>query len=325
MNRKFAIKTVFIAIALILLLAIVYSGLRILESTVFIHQGEETGRQTKWIVRDGTRYFPRQDLKVILLMGIDKDDVVAGDETDKGHAADMIALLIFDEEAEESRVLLLNRDTMVMMDGLNDQGQKDGRYHRQLALSHADGSGREDSCENVRDTVSELLYGITIDHYLSSNMGGIAVLNDGVGGVTVQVTDDFSSIDPSIGMGEVTLHGQQAMNFVRTRKGLGDQLNLSRIERHKTYMNGFLDALREKLKEGSGAALSLFEMVSPYLVTDCSGTVLTDMMDRYADYDLAEIVTIEGENVRGNQFMEFHLDEESLDEVVLRLFYAPKK
>ena len=99
------------------------------------------------------------------------------------------------------QLLLLNRDTMVMMSGLDDLGRENGRYYSQLALSHAYGTGREDSCENVRNTVSDLLYGITIDHYVSMNMGGIAVLNDAVGGVTVQVVDDFSAIDPSIGMG----------------------------------------------------------------------------------------------------------------------------
>ena len=201
MNRKDVMKAAFIGVALILVLVILYSGLQILESTVFYEQQEEVAGETRWIVRDGVRYYPRQDIVVVLLMGIDRKGVITGEDTDRGHTADMIGLLIFDEKAEESQLLLLNRDTMVMMSGLDDLGRENGRYYSQLALSHAYGTGREDSCENVRNTVSDLLYGITIDHYVSMNMGGNAVLHDAVGGVTVQVVDDFSAIDPSIGMG----------------------------------------------------------------------------------------------------------------------------
>ena len=146
---------------------------------------------------------------------------------------------------------------------------------------------------------------------------------DAVGGVTVQVTDDFSTIDPSIGMGEVTLHGQQAVNFVRTRKGLGDQLNLSRITRHETYFQGFISAVQEQMEEDSMFALSLYETISPYIVTDCSGNALTGILERYADYPLVEIVSTEGQNVKGSQYMEYYVDEEKLDELILRIFYAP--
>ena len=324
MNRKSKTKLVFICAALILVLVILYSGLQVLESTVFYSQQEESTVETRWITRDGVRYYPRQDIVTVLLMGIDRDDVVAGDDSDREHTADMIALLVLDEKAQQGKILLLNRDTMVMMSGLDDLGREQGKYFSQLALSHAYGSGREDSCENVRNTVSNMLYGITIDHYVSLNMGGIAAVNDALGGVTVHVTDDFSAIDPSIGMGEVTLRGQQALNFVRTRKGLGDQLNISRMERHKSYFDGFMAALQAKLTEGSRFAFSLYEQAAPYMVTDCSTNVISSMLEKYADYEIVEIVSPEGENIKGERYMEFYADEEALDSLILRLFYAPK-
>jgi LCP family protein required for cell wall assembly len=257
-------------------------------------------------------------------MGIDREGVVTGGPEDRGHTADMQALLIFDEKAETEQLLLLNRDTMVMMSGLDELGREAGQYYAQLALSHAHGTGGTDSCENVRKTVSEMLYGIHIDYYVSMNMGGIVALNDAVGGVTVEVTDDFTQIDPTIGMGQVTLRGQQAYNFVRTRKGLGDQMNVSRMERHKSYFTGLVEALRNKLETEPEFTVSLYEQISPYIVTDCSVNALTGMMERYADYELTEIVSPEGENVRGERYMEFYLDEEKLDALILRLFYAPK-
>lgn len=325
MNRNNRLKAVFGVVALILVVVILYSGLQILESTVLYSQEDEAAPETKWIVRDGVRYYPRQDIVVVMLLGIDREGIVTGGEADGGYAADLITLMIFDEKEQTSSLLFLNRDAMVRMSALDEHGRESGLYYQQLALSHAYGTGREDSCENTRKTVSDLLYGITIDHYVSMNMGGIEILNDLVGGVTVNVVDDFSAIDPTIGMGQVTLRGEQAVHFVRTRKGLGDQLNLSRIERHKAYFNGFMDAFQTKLEESSSFVLSVYEEISPYIVTDCSANVITSMMERYGDYELSQIVSIQGENTRGERYIEFIIDEEKLDEQILQLFYAPKE
>jgi hypothetical protein len=72
-------------------------------------------------------------------------------------------------------------------------------------------------------------------------------------------------------------------------------------------------------------ALKLYENVSPYIVTDCSAETLSGMLDRYADFTLAEVVTPEGESAVVDGHYEFYVDEEKLDELIIRLFYAPKK
>ena len=156
------------------------------------------------------------------------------------------------------------------------------------------------------------------------NMDAIAILNDAVGGVTVNVTEDFSQVDPTITRGQVHLLGDHAVNFVRTRKDVGDQLNLSRIERHKEYIDGFADAFRAKREADPEFMVHAYEEVEPYIVTDCSLNAITGMMDRYGDYAIGEILSPEGENVVGEEYMEFYVDEEKLDELILRLFYAPK-
>ena len=42
------------------------------------------------------------------------------------------------------------------------------------------------------------------------------------------------------------------------------------------------------------------------------------------DYTVAGFVSPEGKNVLGEKYYEFYPDEEKLDELILRLFYAPK-
>ena len=237
----------------------------------------------------------------------------------------MNVLLIFDEVKGECNVLQLNRDTMLEIPVLGLGGKQVGTYYGQLALSHTYGTGLADSCENTRKAISDFLYGISIDYYVAMHMDAITILNDAVGGVTVNVTEDFSAVDATIEMGEMTLQGEQAINYVRTRKNVGDQLNISRIQRQEGYMNGFIAAFREKRAADPEFILAAYEQVQPYLVTDCSANALSGMLDRFSQFKVNEVVTPEGENVLGEEYYEFYADEEKLDALILRLFYAPKK
>ena len=283
----------------------------------------ESGRKT--ITVNGTDYFPRQDITVVLLMGIDTtgEMVDSGSYNNDGES-DVVALLVFNEESETFSVININRDAMVNMPVLGLGGKKAGTAYQQLALAHTYGTGLEDSCENTKETVSALINNVYIDYYVAVNMSAISIVNDAVDGVTVEITDDFSQKDEQLPLGEVTLMGDQAVNFIRLRKGVGDQLNISRMERHKSYASGFLKAFRQKMDQGETFALSLYETISPYIVTDCSVTVLTSMMERYADYEIVEIVSPEGENVMGEEYFEFYVDEQKLDQLILRLFYEAK-
>ena len=315
------------AAILILVLVLLYSGLQILESTVLL---TETGAvqevQKKTVYRDGVAYYPRLDITVVMLTGVDtQGPMVSSGSYNNPAEADMVSLLIFDETNERVDILALNRDTMLEMDILGGGGKPAGTRFGQLALAHTYGSGLEDSSRNLRNAVSELLNGIDIDYYVTINMDAIEILNDAVGGVTVEVTEDFSLVDPTIPMGTVTLMGSQATNYVRLRYEVDDQMNVSRMERQQKYMKGFFTALDEMSQSDPHFLVDVYDQLSANMVTDCSTTTLTNLIDDYAGYELGQVITIDGENVKGEEFMEYHVDEEDLDRVIFQYFYAPKK
>ena len=217
MGKKRLMKVLFVCIVLILVLAIIYSGLRILESTIFFRIEDQLQTESKIIIRNGVKYYPRKDITVIMVLGINRTGKVEPTEQNHGGAADMVALLILDEKEQVCNVLNLNRDMMVDMPVLNQHGKPVGVNKAQLAYSHTYGDGMKESCRNVRTTVSNLLYGLQIDYYMALNMDTVPILNDSVGGVKVNVVDDFSQVDPSITKGEVLLNGQQALRFVQSR------------------------------------------------------------------------------------------------------------
>ena len=65
--------------------------------------------------------------------------------------------------------------------------------------------------------------------------------------------------------------------------------------------------------------------MSEYLVSDCSLTQLQKISEKLATYKFDEIYAIDGESVEGDKFMEFYPDENSLNEIVVDLFYKPKE
>ena len=321
-------KMVYLLIPLILTMVALFllSAVKILESILLPKIEVPDQMVTRTIVRDGISYYPRQDIQVILLTGTDVDGKIeaSGSYNNKA-SADMVALLIFDEVTEEFRVLSLNRDTMMDIPVLGLNGREAGTTYAQLATSHNYGTGLSDSCENTRKAVSNFLYGLTIDHYFCMNMDGIRVLNDSVGGVEVHIDEDFSAVDPTLKQGTtMVLNGDQAYSFVRSRAGVGSQLNLSRMERQKQYMEGFVASLKEAISADEMFFAELWETITDFAQTDCSTVVLNRLASDYGDYRFAGSISLPGENVLGDKYYEFYADEALLDELILELFYHEK-
>ena len=64
-------KAIVLCVVLVLVLVAMLGGLRILESTVF-SSPEETVVASKTVTKDGIDYFPRQDITVVMALGIDE-------------------------------------------------------------------------------------------------------------------------------------------------------------------------------------------------------------------------------------------------------------
>ena len=86
-----------------------------------------------------------------------------------------------------------------------------------------------------------------------------------------------------------------------------------------------MKSIQNKKNEDVSFFATAYDQAIPYMVTDCSLNVLQDMAQRYGDYPIVEMLSPEGENRKGEVYMEYYVDEEKLDALILRLFYAPKK
>ena len=188
----------------------------------------EEQQTPKTLSYNGVEYVLKDNIETFLIMGLDKfeGDVVGEDEL----RADFLMLLVFDNAEKKYSAVHINRDTMTSVNRLDVSGNKINSVTEQIALAHTRGYSEKVNCRNTSDAVSELLLGVKINHYLSMKMDAVPKLNDLVGGVEVTVLDDFTGVDDTLVKGEtVTLMGEHALNYVRTRYGLEDSTNSTRI------------------------------------------------------------------------------------------------
>ena len=275
---------------------------------------------------NGRAYRLRDDVETVLLIGIDKymDEInVPDDSYINSLQADFDVLLIIDKTNRKYDLLQISRDTMVPVRELGLNGVVVETKIEQLALSHTYGNGGKESCRNTVKSVEQLLFGVGIDHYIAFTMDVIPEVNDAAGGVKVLIEDDFSSVDPSLVIGEeVVLNGEQALEFVRARGSMSDPTNTARMKRHRVYMDGLMDAAAKKMEANSSWAAKTVLNVWDYITSDLLSGGLSDLAELLVKYERGDILTIKGET-QTREFVEFYPDEDALKAQVIDLFYKP--
>ena len=273
----------------------------------------------------GINYTLRDDVDTILLMGMDKfeEDIELTSYTND-QCADFLVLLVIDHANKTCSTIQINRDTMTEMSVLGINGNKVDTTYGQVALSHTYGSGSNDSCRNTARAVANIFGGMKVDYYVALTMDAVPVVNDLVGGITLEVLDDLTSVNPEFIEGAtVTLMGEDALRYVRARKGVGDQTNISRMRRQNQYMNLLYDKIIELMGEDENDVHITGDLV-PYLTSNCSVNELEDLLESLKTYDNGGTYDIEGESVLGDMYMEFYPDADKLKGLVVSMFYKPE-
>lgn len=297
----------------------------------------EEGLSENQIMYGGKVYEQKEGLITILVMGIDKETYTSvggesGTEDAEGELAggqaDSLFLLVLDSVEENVSVVSINRNSMVDVDVFDAEGNYQGVFTKQVALQHGYGDGREESCERQVRTVSRMFHNIPIDSYVALGMDAIPELNDAVGGVAVEVLDDivYPEYDMELYQGdEVTLQGEQAYWYVRLRNENVFNSNELRLQRQKQYLTTFAAAAKRQAAADIRVAVNLYQIAQKYMVTDIDLSSFTYLATEALGYsfDIDSMYSLEGETIKGNQFEEFYLDDDALQELIAKLFYQP--
>lgn len=264
----------------------------------------------------------KQDLETVLILGLDKNEYPQDERAYLNDMqADLDLVLVIDRDKKVCTPLLLNRDTMTKITRLGVFGDAADSFTGQLALAHTYGSGGSDSCLNSKRAVQDLL-GEDIDHYMSFTMESVPAVNDAVGGVAVTVLEDFGENYPQLKKGEeVLLTGENALVYVRGRQNVGDQTNTGRMERQEQYMSALIEKLRSCAKENPDFLTNLTLKLGDAFQTDYTVSQLQALSELLLDCQIEPFVTLTGETRKGEEFMEFYVDEVALVQTVQDIFY----
>lgn len=175
------------------------------------------------VYHDGKYYRYKDGLVNLLFIGVDSDEKPSSPlPYGNDNQADVVLLAVLDTNSDEMTLISVSRDTMCDIAILDENGDVSGSARAQLALSYSYGDGLATSAALTRETVSNLFYGLDIDGYAAFYMGGIADLNDALGGVTLTVQSDYPftnlpGCSNLVSGREVTLTGRQARAYIQAR------------------------------------------------------------------------------------------------------------
>ena len=287
-------------------------------------------KQKPVLLFDGKQYQMKDNLEVILIMGIDdRDDIGTANTYYNNSQADVLYVYVIDHNTKTYQSIQLNRDTITGVQTYTQDGYKDTIIPMQICLAHGYGKTEEGRCLNTVDAVSGLIFDIPIDHYISLNMSAISVLNEQVGGVTVTIPAGLESADPAFVEGaSVKLHGDQAEKFVRSRMSLDNDTNEFRMERQQIFMSNWKKQAYDKMNADSGFAMNLVFALSDYMVSDMTANKLSDLANQLKEYeDLGTVKTV-GETKEpgaGQEFRQYIVDTDDLQRKVIDIFYEEAK
>ena len=346
-KTKKRLKWVLLILVLILLLLVVlFLALKVLGENAMLGRKDEAVEMTapeqenivledegETITYKGETYLYNENITAVLCMGIDREDI-EGDVSAIGQSgqADMLMLAILDTENGKVNLWNISRDSMTDVDIYNVDGEYIRTENLQACLAYAYGDGQKTSCENTVRAVSRLLYGMPIQSYAAIDLDAIRPLNDAVGGVEVMIhEEDILPAHFRAGT-TVLLQGDDVEAYVRSRRTEQPDepidTNNNRMARQRQYMMNFIQKALQMTKEDLTTPVKLFNiaMEDDHMITNLNMQKVAYLTTVFSKVNFTEesFQTVPGEVVAGEEYAEFHVDDEALYQMILDTFYVKK-
>ncbi|GHU75235.1 hypothetical protein AGMMS49992_18770 [Clostridia bacterium] len=331
MSRK---RLVQLVVAVFLLVIVVAGGRSIYKKIEKVNQIalelEEFNTRSviqSGLIYNGKQYKPKNNILSVLFLGIDR--TLDTQEANPGYRyhgqSDFVMLVVVDKDMHTITRLNIDRDSITDIQVLGILGDYAGTRQDRVSLAFSFGDGREQSAELTAEAVKRLLPNGKVDFFLAFDLGAISKMNDVVGGVTVQVNDDLTMIDPSWVPGaKITLQGKQTEQFVRSRMGVGGGTNEERMQRQNVFLSALSDILVEKFKEDISFVNTFFDALEDDMVSNIQYGRMVNEVAWAQGYEIRPIQTINGiHEIDQRGFMAFYLDEDAAAAWVIDTLYDP--
>ena len=180
----------------------------------------------------------------LLLVGSDRrpaDGAFGDPEEESAVLNDVTMLLHISQDHSSATVVSFPRDLLVPMPECTDEnGDTSGPASAVKINTTLSYGGLACTVATV-----EQLTGLSIPFAAEIEFYGVAAMSDAVGGVTVCVAEDIEDeyTQTFLTAGEHTLQGLPALQFLRTRHGVGDGSDLGRISNQQVFLSSLVRKL----------------------------------------------------------------------------------
>lgn len=278
---------------------------------------------------DDVDYQYSNDMETFLIMGTDYSGNEEGKGKDyEGSMSDFLLLMIIDHTENTYAFLPLDRNTIVNVSLIDEEGKGAATAQEQLCTAHSYGGTKEMGCQNTSKAISEYLGGLSIDGYYSISLSQIPALNHALGGVEVVLKDDFSSLDPEMTKGKkLTLSDSQAEIFLHSRMKMEDDSNVNRMERQSAYMKAALKKGKINLKNNPNYIKNnkdTFEGVATSTITNKQISRIANALIKYEDkgeFSIKGKTKMGGILEDGEEHEEFYPDSDSVLSIMTELYH----
>ncbi|MFE2147064.1 LCP family protein [Streptomyces sp. NPDC059456] len=128
----------------------------------------------------------------------------------------------------------------------------------------------------------EKLTGIRIDHHMVVDFGGFKRMVDAVGGVEICLKEPISDPEAKLKLpaGRQTLHGEQALGFVRARYSLGNGSDTERMARQQQFLGSLVRKVQSNgVLLNPGRLYPLLDAATSSVTTDPGLASLRDLYE----------------------------------------------
>ncbi|WP_241993125.1 LCP family protein [Cryobacterium frigoriphilum] len=181
----------------------------------------------------------------VLVVGSDSrvgQDAVFGDSDSLGTLNDVTMLLHISEDHQNASVISFPRDMFVPIPSCTGP---DGDTYNAMSRQKINTTLTYGGLACTVLTV-EKLTGLDIPYAAEVQFSGVMAMSTAVGGVPVCVAEDIEDVqsDTFLPAGEHTLEGYAALQFLRTRHGVGDGSDLTRINNQQLFMSSLVRQIK---------------------------------------------------------------------------------
>lgn len=329
---KFLKRLVFVLIIIALIVGIV-AGCTF---EILKHQGQKSIAPTSTgyeeiIEYNGKRYKYNKNIFAMAFLGIDQEELKTSDQTDFVGASDAMIILTVDLKTGKAKAIALPREIMTTM---NTYDEKTGEFRQeethQLYLAYAYANGGEQSGQNALNAIRRVLLNVSIDKYYALDLAGINAINDAVGGIILKSKLDNQAMGLEKGK-IVTLKGDMAETYVRSRSLVEVTGSLDRLDRQVQYVESFVSQVAPAIMTDITTVQRLYNVATQYSNTNLTLGNLTYLASFLTSKGTInfETYTIDGkmesymdEKLEDQAHAAFYADEDSVMQTVLDVFYT---